>query len=239
MLSIYSILRRRSAATKLARVFERSEASTGRALPIRKTGRGIWAATPVRVIEAAVKRLHGIGLLGDAGPPGHVIDAGTGDGRVSAVLAARDPSRVVYGFETDTALYAQAVANLHALEADGRIDAAQLHLLEADYCDVRSYERGGIALSQTAVVFNYPDGNERQLARFVAQHCGPQTTLCLLTHNRTLELDELPRRACHDVSDGTGPRWRLSLYSRSTAGVSTTSSSAPASGGAPSGAPFD
>ena len=233
MPSIYSILRRRSASAKLAQVFERSEASTGRALPIRRTGRGIWAATPVRVVEAAVKTLHGIGLLGDGGQPGHVIDAGTGDGRVPAVLAAWGPSRTVYGFETDAALYAQAVTNLHALDAGGLVDAAHVHLLEADYCDVRSYERGGIALSQTAVVFNYPDGNERQLARFVAQHCGHQTTLCLLTHNRTLELNELPRRVCHDVSDGTGPRWRLSLYSRSTASVSTTSSSEPASGAAP------
>lgn len=86
MPSIYSILRRRSASAKLAQVFERSEASTGRALPIRRTGRGIWAATPVRVVEAAVKTLHGIGLLGDGGQPGHVIDAGTGDGRVPAVL---------------------------------------------------------------------------------------------------------------------------------------------------------
>lgn len=234
MPSIYSILRRRSASAKIAKVFERSERSTRRSLPIRKTGRGIWAATPLRVIEAAVTTVHGIGLLGEGGGPGHVIDAGTGDGRLPAVLAAADPSRVVYGFETDAALYAQAVTNLRALDTNGLIDAAAVHLLEADYCDVQSYETRGIAIARTAVVFNYPDGNERQLAQFVAQHGGRDTTLCLLTHNRTLAIDDLPLRACHDVSDGTGPRWRLSLYSRS-AGVSTTSSSEPAPGVEPAG----
>ena len=233
MPSIYSLLWRRSASAKIAKVFARSQRSTHRSLPIRRTGRGIWAGTPVRIIEAAVRTLHGIGLLGNGGSPGHVIDAGTGDGRVPAVLAAADPSRVVYGFETDTALYAQATTNLRELSAQGLIDAGAVHLLEADYCDVRSYETRGIALNRTAVVFNYPDGNERQLAEFVARHCGHDTTLCLLTHNRTLALDELPLRACHDVSDGTGPRWRLSLYRLST-GVSTTSSSAPASDAEPS-----
>lgn len=234
MPSIYSTLRQRLASARIARVFERSERSTHRALPIRKTGRGIWAGTPVRVIQAAVETLHAIGLLGEGGEPGHVIDAGTGDGRVPAVLAAADPSRVVYGFETDAALYSRAVTNLQTLDARGLIDASAVHLIEADYCAVESYEIRGIALSRTAVVFNYPDGNERQLADFVARYCEGDTTLVLLTHNRTLTLDELPLRACHDVSDGTGPRWRLSLYGRST-GVSTTSSGEPAPGDEPAG----
>ncbi len=218
MSSIYSGIRKRAALKQLAGVFERSEASTGRALPIRKTGRGIWAATPVRVIEEACRTLKDMGILG-GGPPGHVIDAGTGDGRLPAVLAWLDPSRLVYGIESDSTLYTQAVTNLHTLDARGLIDAARVTLLEADYCDVTTYETRGIALDQTGVVFNYPDGNERQLARFVAERCEPSTMLCLLTHNRTLELDELERRAYRDVSDGTGPRWRLSLYCRGVASM--------------------
>lgn len=214
MPSFYDHLRQRSVSARLAKVFERSEESTRRSLPIRLTGRGIWAATPLRVIRAAVDTLTHIGLLGPGGKPGHVIDAGAGDGRVSAVLASVDPSRVVYGIEADAALYVQAVANLHELSARGLLDTTHLHLLEADYCDVRTYQAQRIALGQTGVVFNYPDGNERQLAQFVAQHGGPDTTLCLLTHNRTLDLDELPRRGCHDINDGAGPRWRLSVYSR-------------------------
>ena len=200
------------------RVFERSEASSGRALPIQKTGRGIWAATPVRVVAEAALTLTELGILDGEQQTGPVIDAGTGDGRVLAVLATLNPSLVVYGIEADQALHARAVTNLHTLTASGLIDSTQVHLLEADYCDVATYETRGIALHQAGLIFNYPDGNEKQLARFVAEHCGDDTTLCLLTHNRTLEIDELQLCARHDVSDGIGPPWRLSLYRRRSSG---------------------
>ena len=199
---------------QLTKVFERSEASRGRVLPIRKTGRGIWVPTPVRVIEEAIEMLTKIGLLGEGTPPGHVIDAGTGDGRIPVFLASLDPTRVVYGIEADSALYAQAVTNLQTLDARGLIDSAHVHLIEADYCDLATYETRGIALRQTGVIFNYPDGNERRLARFVSERCGRDTKLCLLTHDRTLEIDELELGDRRDVSAGTEPAWRLSLYSR-------------------------
>ena len=109
-------------------------------------------------------------------------------------------------------LHARAASNLHALATSGLIDSTRVHLLEADYCDIATYETRGIALHQASVIFNYPDGNERHLARFVAEHCGHDTTLCLLTHNRALEVDELDLLARHDINDGTGPPWRLSLY---------------------------
>ena len=112
---------------QLAKVFERSQASRGRVLPIRKTGRGIWVPTPVRVIEEAIETLKKIALLGGGTPPGHAIDAGTGDGRIPAVLASLDPTRLVYGIEADPALYAQAVTNLQTLEARGLIDSARVH----------------------------------------------------------------------------------------------------------------
>ena len=80
--------------------------------------------------------------------PGHVIDAGTGDGRIPAVLVSLDPTRLVYGIEADLALYAQAVTNLQALAARGLTDSACVHLIEADYCDLTTYETRGIALRQ-------------------------------------------------------------------------------------------
>ena len=203
--------------TQLAKVFERSEATRGRVLPIRRTGRGIWVPTPVRVIEEAIETLRELGLLGEETPPGHVIDAGTGDGRVAAVLAFLDPTRLVYGIEADPALYAQAVTNLQTLEAKGLIDSARVHLIEADYCDLPTYQTRGIALRHTCLIFNYPDGNERRLARFVSERCGRATTLCLLTHNRTLRLEELKLEDRRDVSAGTEPAWRLSVYRRARA----------------------
>ena len=53
-----------------------------------------------------------------------------------------------------------------------------------------------------------------QLGPGAVTFTGRGTTLCLLTHDRTLALDELELRDRRDVSAGTGPAWRLSLYSR-------------------------
>jgi hypothetical protein len=206
-------IRRRVAFTQLRRVFERSEASTRRALPIRKTGRGLWVPTPVRVLEEAIETLREFGLFGE-GAAGHVIDAGSGDGRLPAVFAFFNPGLTVYGIEADPALHVQAVTNLQTLAARGLIGSAHVQLIEADYGDPVTYETRGVALHQTVVIFNYPDGNQRRLARFVSDRCGRDTLLCLLTHDRTLELDELTLREGRDVSAGTGAPWRLSLYSR-------------------------
>jgi len=80
------------------------------------------------------------------------------------------------------------VTNLHTLNARGLLDSSQVHLLEADYRDATTYETRGISLHETGLIFNYPDGNDHHLARW----------------------------ASHDVSDPSGPRWRLSLYSRTS-----------------------
>ena len=210
---------------RLAAVFERPAAAEGRTLPIRRTGRGIWVATPIRVIEAAAGRLAAAGLLGDgagtgraAGSPGaarHVVDAGSGDGRVSAVLAWLAPGQPVFGVEADAALHARAEAHLRALGAAGIVDPAHVRLASADYCDPATYAAHGVALAGARLVLNYPDGNQHRLARFVAGHCPPEATLALLTHDRDLTVDALPLRSRHDVRAGSGPPWRLSLYRRS------------------------
>ena len=201
-------LRRWWARRRLAAVFERPEVAAGRTLPIRRTGRGIWVATPLRVVEEAAGILSAAGLLGrrkDAGARDrHVIDAGSGDGRVPAVIAWLDPHQLVYGVEADAALHARAAANLGALGAAGAVDPAHVHLIAADYCDPETYAARGIGLRRTRLVLNYPDGNQHRLARFVGEHCAPETTLCLLTHNRNLTVDALPLRTQYDVRAGSG-----------------------------------
>ena len=159
-------------------MFERSEAALVRSLPIRKTICGIWHPTPVRVIEEAIAVLEDVGLLGEAPRQRTVIDAGTGDGRIPAVLAALDPTRPIYGIEQDPALFAQASVNLQRLQPEV---CTHIHLVEADYCETATYEACGLDFPQTGIVFNYPDGNERRLARFISEHGGVGTRLCLLT----------------------------------------------------------
>ena len=202
---------------RLYTVFERSETSLVDALPIRKTSSGIWVPTPVPVIEEAIAVLRGIGLLGQGAPRGAVVDAGTGDGRIPAVLAWCDPERSVYGIERDSALYTQALENQRVLESKGVIDHGRIRLINGDYCDLSTYETCGIHSHHIGLVFNYPDGNERRLARFVARHGGSETRLCLLTHDRSLELDELELRDRRDVRLDAEPDWSLTIYGTPTA----------------------
>ena len=204
----------RNRTERLAKVFERSQESRRRTLPIRKTSRGTWVPTPFPVIEGAIQTLKQLGYLGEGAPSGHVIDAGADDGRIPAVLVSLDPTRVVYGIEADPALHTQAVTNLEMLAAEGLIDRSGVHLIEGDCCDLAAYESRRIALDQTHIIFNYPDGNERRLAGFVSDRCGPGTQLCLLTHDRVLKVDELTLRDRHDVDAGNEPAWQLSLYMR-------------------------
>ena len=199
---------------RLNKVFEGSEALLVHSLPIRKTICGIWAPTPLRIIVEGVSVLEDIGLLGEAAPQSIVADAGTGDGRVPAVLAAIDPMRPVYGIEQDPALFAQALVNLQGLRAKGVIDHTRMFLVEGDYCEMATYEACGLDFSQTSIVFNYPDGNQSRLARFVAEHGGAGTILCLLTPDRSLELDELELRVRRDVTVAGESSWRLSVYGR-------------------------
>ena len=213
------MVRRWRTRRRLAATFERPGTADGRTLPIRRTGRGIWVATPLRVLEAAVAILSADGLLGGAGGAGasngHVIDAGSGDGRVLAVIAWLVPGQPVLGVESDEVLHVRAANHLRALGAGGVIDPAHLHLAAADYCDPATYAVRGIALARVPLVLNYPDGNQDRLARFVAANCGPQTTLGLLTHDPELTVDVLPLRARHDVRARRAGPWRLSLYRRS------------------------
>ena len=199
----------------LDETFERSTTLLGGTLPIRKTSVGIWVPTPVRVIAKAAMLLQEMGLLGDGAPEGIIVDAGTGDGRVAAVPVSCDPTQVIYGIEADAVFYTQAVANLKALETRG-LPLGRVQLVEADYCDVRTYESRGLNLGEIAMFLNYPDGHQRQLARFVAEHAGEATRLCLLTHDRSVVVDDLELRDQRTVCLDAELDWLLSIYQRAT-----------------------
>ena len=192
-------------------MFDRSARALARGVPIRKTAAGIWVPATIPQLVEVVTLLHEMGVLGAAAPPAPVVEAGMGDGRAAAVLAHFDPARPVYGIERDPVLHARAVDNLAALRRWRRGYGA-LRLVEGDYCEPATYASCGLDLRDPLVIVNYPDGNQRRLARFVARHAGPSATLCLFTHDRSLDIDELPLHARRDVpADGSLP-WRLSVY---------------------------
>lgn len=196
---------------KLEALFERSERALAHGVPIRKTSAGIWVPSPIPTIVAAVASLKELGLLGPAAAGKPVVDAGMGDGRVAAVVAALEPSHAVYGIEQDPVLCARAAQNLRRVLriVDGR---PRVQPVEGDYCDVATYASCGLDLRAVGVVVNYPDGNQERLARFIAAHAGPGASLCLFTHDRDVRIDELVLRAERDLPAEYGPDWRLAVY---------------------------
>ncbi len=202
----------RAISSVLHRVFDRSEVALGRSIPIRKTVSGIWVPTPLSVVEAGFAALEDLGLLGEDAPPHPAVDAGTGDGRIPCALASLYATPSVYGVELDPALFARALTNLETLEEKGATEAGRIRLLEGDYCDTTTYQDGGLDFRQAGLVFNYPDGNEDQLARFIATNGGDETRLCLLTHDQELEVTELELRVRRDIAVKNELPWRLSIY---------------------------
>ena len=168
----------------------------------------------MKVIDEACAQLQADGWFADT-RPGHLLDAGSGDGRIAALLSRLDPTRLVYGIERDPTLHARAVLNLETLKRKGIIDDARVRFVEGGYCDVATYREARINLQDTYLVFNYPDGNEQRLARFIAEEGGDRTKLCLLSHDRTLDIDGLALQHRSDIRVENEPPWRLSIYGMS------------------------
>lgn len=202
---------RETSIARLEAIFQRSEQALAPGVPIRKTSAGIWVPSPIPVIAAAVSSLKELGLLGPAAAGATVVDAGMGDGRVAAVVAALEPSHAVYGIERDPVLYARAAQNLRRVLRIAR-GGPRVQPVEGDYCDVATYASCGLDLQTVGVVVNYPDGNQERLARFIAAHAGPGASLCLFTHHRALQIDDLVLRAERDLPAEYGPDWRLAVY---------------------------
>ncbi len=196
---------------RLEAIFQRSERALAHGVPIRKTSAGIWVPSPIPMIAAAVSSLKELGLLGPEAAGRTVLDAGMGDGRVAAVVAALEPSHAVYGIERDPVLYARAAQNLRRVLRIAR-GRPRVQPVEGDYCDVATYASCGLDLQTVGVVVNYPDGNQERLARFIAAHAGPGASLCLFTHDRALRIDDLVLRAERDLPAEYGPDWRLAVY---------------------------
>ena len=209
-----SFVKKGGLSSTLRRVFDRSEAALGHSIPIRKTASGIWVPTPLSVFEAALPTFEELGLFGGTGPTHPIVDAGTGDGRIPCVLASVDSSPPVYGVELDPTLFARALENLATLDAKGLADRNRVHLVEGDYCDLATYDGCGLDFRQAGLVFNYPDGNENRLARFVRDAGGDTTTLCLLTHDQEVRVSDLELRVRRDIFVKDELPWLLSLYCR-------------------------
>lgn len=191
---------------------EREDAASA----LRLTDRGIWHPTPLAVVAAAVSVLTEMRLLEAQGRPLRVLDAGAGDGRLVAALALGLPATLdarVAGIESDSDLARSARARVE-LAAPRLFREGLVQIAEGDFFDLRPYATLGWATRELDLVFNYPDGNERRLARWLADHGGPQTRLAILgpDHDPAIGLMADWRAAVRGEGDAS-TEWTLAVFS--------------------------
>ena len=188
----------------------------------RVTDLGIWHATPLAVLAAAIPLVSKTGLGAARGRPVEIFDAGAGDGRLLAALAlGLGPTLDVRlcGLEGDPALAATARDKLESVQTSRVVQNRVARVAEGNFLDPRAYERLGLPPRDLDLVFNYPDGNELRLIEWLAEHGGPQTRLVILGPDR-------------DPALGLAPEWRASVPAEGDATVAwTLSVFAPASAG--------
>ena len=169
---------------------------------------GLWLATPVRVLGAALDVLRTAGLAQDRA---RILDAGSGDGRLLGVFAALGSGWELdlLGIEVDAGLVATGHERLAALRRAGHLGAARIRLVSGDYLSAATYERLGQGVAGIDCLFNYPDGNEGRIEDLVARSGGPRSRLVLLGPDRHLRLHQLETDWAADIPRAAEPPWRM------------------------------
>jgi hypothetical protein len=181
---------------------------------LRATDSGLWHATPLAVLAAAIPVLVETGVLARVKV---VFDAGAGDGRLLAALALGLPGSLdlrLLGLECDATLAATAARRLDALRE--RRPAARLPRVAAgDFFVVSDYAPLETAPSELDVVFNYPDGNERRLLRWLGEQGKRETRLVILSPDHEPALGPPPLIRSEVRTAEAGVAWCLSVYAPS------------------------
>ena len=169
--------------------------------------------------------MEGLDIFDRFPSPVKVVDAGAGDGRLSAVLSwfYADIHLRSYGLESNEELHSQALVNLKTLQREGLLQKGdRVVLAGGDYLDLGSFVQLGLEVKDVHIFFNYPDGNERRLERMLKQNSSPGSLLCLLTSDSSTELKELTLEQKEKVIQATLLKqgedapivpWYLSIYS--------------------------
>ena len=95
--------------------------------------------------------------------------------------------------------------------------AAQV--VQGDFFDPQAYATLGVTPRDLDVVFNYPDGNERRLLQWLAEHGGPQTRLVILSPDHDPALGGPPEwRAAVPSTGDAAAHWTLAVFAPSSSG---------------------
>ena len=168
---------------------------------LRITETGIWHPTPLPVLAAAVDVCAREDLIrrNDS-----VFDAGAGDGRVLAACAIGFPTSNLrlHGLEIDREL---------VMLAHRRLSRTLPHVTigVGDY-----FGDDGSPLGECDVVFNYPDGNERDLVRGFWANARAGARLLVLSPETDPDLGATPVARLAGSPSGSPVSWRLVLFRR-------------------------
>ena len=135
--------------------------------------RGLFAPSDLYDINVGIEHLVATGLIDTSR---WFLDAGGGDGRVSALTAGyRIPSLYV---EYNRDLVALTEENIQELRDLSILDGTPIRIVRGNFVKDKTYRRAGIRFEDVATVFNYIN-NERDIATKIAKQ-SPSGTLFIL-----------------------------------------------------------
>ncbi|MBI2650506.1 hypothetical protein HYX04_04280 [Candidatus Woesearchaeota archaeon] len=135
---------------------------------------GLFAASNIDGINVGIEQLLADGLVNQSG---WFLDAGCGDGRVTALTAGvhRIPS---IGIEYDREVFDFGGAVIKMLKEYSMINGTPLVFTRGDFTKDRTYRRAGVMFEDIATVFNYIDNHEDIAAKIAKQ--SPRGTIFIL-----------------------------------------------------------
>jgi SAM-dependent methyltransferase len=156
---------------RLRRWFARSDGQRG---VYTITAVGEFIPSSLHLVDAAIREFIRLGLLDPTAP---FLDAGCGDGRIVALLAAVHGIPAA-GVEYDEDLFQVAKEHLNRLHGAGFEVAAPVTLALGDFIEDATYLEAGLRFEGFGVIFNYIN-NHLKIARKIARQ-SPSGTRFLL-----------------------------------------------------------
>lgn len=138
------------------------------------TALGEFIPSSLHMVDAAICEFMRLGLLDPTAP---FLDAGCGDGRIVALLAAVHGIPAT-GVEYDEDLFARATEHLIGLRRAGFENTAPMTLALGDFIEDATYLEAGLKFEAFGAVFNYIN-NHLQIAQKIARQ-SPSGTRFLL-----------------------------------------------------------
>jgi SAM-dependent methyltransferase len=141
----------------------------------QETKLGLFAPSPLAPLEECVQALVQEKVLSSTGT---MLDAGAGDGRVTALFGHL--GFAAYGIESDEILAGLARQNIRKLQ-EAELVPVDATISHGDFTSASAYARLLMPFSQFDIVFNY-QSNEERIAERIGRESRAGTVFLYATH---------------------------------------------------------